>query len=55
MHVFIGADSSRFILGLAMLAVCAILTACTPPPDSDIPWNRPQPWEGSPMIPGMTP
>jgi len=21
--------------------------------DSDIPWNQPQPWEGSPTIPGM--
>ncbi len=23
--------------------------------DSDLPWNNPQPWEGSPMIPGMPP
>lgn len=21
--------------------------------DSDMPWNEPQPWEGSPYIPGM--
>ena len=21
--------------------------------DSDLPWNEPQPWEGSPFIPGM--
>lgn len=21
--------------------------------ESDIPWNQPQPWEGSPYIPGM--
>lgn len=21
--------------------------------ESDMPWNQPQPWEGSPFIPGM--
>ena len=42
---------------LAMLAMTVLLAGCKTPPDadneSDIPWNAPQPWEGSPMIPGL--
>ncbi len=34
-----------------------IMTGCATTPadrrESDIPWNQPQPWEGSPFIPGM--
>jgi len=30
-----------------------VLAGCATEQDSDIPWNSPQPWEGSPTIPGM--
>ena len=36
-------------LGSALLAGCATADDN----ESDIPWNSPQPWEGSPMIPGI--
>ena len=43
--------------GLVMLALLGFLAGCKTPPnaddESDIPWNAPQPWEGSPMIPGL--
>jgi ribonuclease PH len=43
-------------------ALIALLLACLPllagcvsaGADSDIPWNDPQPWEGSPAIPGLS-
>lgn len=43
---------------LAVLAVLAVLCAsgCAtrdPDAESDIPWNAPQSWEGSPYIPGL--
>ncbi|MBN1268010.1 MAG: hypothetical protein JXB04_00340 [Kiritimatiellae bacterium] len=44
-------------LGLLLAAACLVLAAgCATTGDdyeSEIPWNEPQPWEGSPMIPGM--
>ena len=53
----------RFVR-LLLLASCAIglaavLNGCATAGDEDetggseLPWNTPQPWEGSPMIPGM--
>ncbi|MDD4870015.1 MAG: hypothetical protein PHR77_05595 [Kiritimatiellae bacterium] len=30
-----------------------ILTGCATGQDTDMPWNTPQPWEGSPTIPGL--
>jgi hypothetical protein len=43
---------------LPVLTLCAALAAafcggCVTTDDSDIPWNAPQPWEGSPNIPGL--
>lgn len=38
---------------LLIAAVACVLGGCTTT-DSDIPWNAPQPWEGSPFIPGMS-
>ena len=35
-----------------LLVVCAGCT--TIPEDSAMPWNTPQPWEGSPSIPGLS-
>lgn len=42
------------VAGVAMWLI--LQTGCATPTDrrdSDIPWNQPQPWEGSPFIPGM--
>ena len=38
---------------LAMTILLLVVAGCAST-DSDQPWNNPQPWEGSPMIPGMT-
>ena len=41
------------LLGLALLAA-GLCAGCATPDDSDIPWNAPQPWEGTPFtMPGM--
>lgn len=40
-------------LGLAAGLISGCATANTDDSDSEIPWNTPQPWEGSPMIPGL--
>ena len=47
-------------LCLTLAALCLItggLAGCATTDadrrESDIPWNQPQPWEGSPYIPGM--
>ncbi len=37
-----------------ILAGVALLTGCaTLEDESDLPWNTPQSWEGSPSIPGL--
>lgn len=36
-------------LGAAALALCGCKTV-----ESDLPWNTPQSWEGSPFIPGLS-
>ena len=48
------AGSSRWgMAGIALLlVVCA--GCATIPEDSAMPWNTPQPWEGSPSIPGLS-
>jgi len=39
---------------LAILALCALLSGCaSPDSEAELPWNTPQSWEASPMIPGM--
>jgi len=46
----------RWLSLIALAALCALAAGCaTTDPDaaSDIPWNAPQPWEGSPQIPGL--
>jgi hypothetical protein len=44
-----------FLIMLAAAAVAFFCTGCTTPYDneSDIPWNTPQAWEGTPAIPGL--
>jgi len=50
---------NEYIRGLVCLLfagiVCVVCTSCGSPDgyDSDLPWNTPQSWEGSPMMPGM--
>lgn len=41
------------VLGLSLMACAAGGCATTDDTESDIPWNAPQPWEGSPYIPGF--
>lgn len=43
---------AAFLLFLAV--VLTVMTGCRTPPDSDMPWNTPQPWEGNPQVPGIT-
>jgi hypothetical protein len=45
----------RRLAALAALALWAWVAGCatTEAPNSDLPWNAPQPWEGSPLIPGL--
>lgn len=35
-------------------ALAAAGCASTPSDESAMPWNTPQPWEGSPTIPGLS-
>ena len=39
---------------LFLLAASCILVGCATTDDSDIPWNSPASWEGSPYIPGLS-
>jgi len=50
------AGSIRAGLILPLLAgfLCLAAGCATTVDDSDIPWNDPQPWEGSPAIPGLS-
>lgn len=49
---------STFASGCLMLIIALsvmLLSGCfSVPADSDIPWNEPQSWEGSPYIPGFS-
>ena len=37
-----------------VVGLCVLVSGCiTTGEESDIPWNDPQPWEGSPGIPGL--
>jgi hypothetical protein len=49
-----GSFGLKLVLPL-LLAVLSVAAGCaTTVNDSDIPWNDPQPWEGSPAIPGIS-
>jgi len=44
-----------FYVTLLLLVVVGFVTGCySVPADTDIPWNEPQGWEGSPYIPGFS-
>ena len=44
--------AGRLFALLAGLAAAVALSGCmTAPADNDMPWNKPQTWEGSPYLP----
>lgn len=47
------AERGRRLCWLLLLAGLLTAAGCAAPPDSDIPWSTPQPWEGAPSIPGF--
>lgn len=47
----------RLLILLAALALPLAFSGCAttdPERESDMPWNMPQSWEGSPAIPGLS-
>lgn len=40
---------------VVMLLMGALITGCATSGDSEMPWNVPQPWEGTIGLPGFTP
>ena len=45
----------RTLLLLSVLLGLVWLAGCASTDDSGMPWNIQQSWEGSPMIPGLSP
>lgn len=46
----------RYTIALLLLICCIGISGCAthdPDRESDMPWNMPQSWEGSPAIPGL--
>lgn len=41
----------RLLLAVLAASIAAIVTGCSSPTDSSIPWSRPAGWEG--QVPGM--
>lgn len=46
---------SRYILLISALVMVWLVTGCVSSHESDMPWNTPQPWEGTIGLPGFTP
>ena len=44
--------TAGWVFALAILG--GMLTGCSTADPSDVPWNVPQPWEGTPTLPGAT-
>lgn len=45
----------RYCVVLTVLfGVMLLLAGCATTEDSDIPWNSPAGWEGSPFVPGLS-
>ena len=47
-------QKSGYLLLFAFVLAFSIAGCYSVPADSDIPWNQPQGWEGSPHIPGFS-
>jgi hypothetical protein len=48
-------ELTRIMLVTTVIAMAmAMASGCATPHDSDIPWNSPASWEGSPYIPGFS-
>ncbi len=41
----------RLLLAVLTASIAALVTGCSTPSDSSIPWSRPAGWEG--QVPGM--
>ena len=50
---FSGRAAAWVAAALLAAALAAGSVGCVTPNDSDMPWNAPQSWEGSPTIPGF--
>lgn len=49
-------NRNRILLAVAVTLAIVFLAGCQTPPsddESEIPWNTPQDWESSPMLPGF--
>jgi len=44
----------KIVIALVLVSVAAFISGCATTEDSDIPWNEPASWEGSPFIPGLS-
>ncbi len=44
----------QIITAIGVLAAALSLSGCITTEESDIPWNAPAGWEGSPFIPGLS-
>lgn len=42
------------ITTVLLVATVTLVMGCATTDDSDIPWNSPASWEGSPYIPGLS-
>lgn len=46
----------QWLMGCLAVATMCLAAGCAsmdPDAESDLPWNTPQPWEGSPGLPGL--
>jgi hypothetical protein len=46
-------ETGRILLALAAAVLLTFLGGCATGGSSDMPWNTPQSWEGSPTVPGF--
>lgn len=44
-------STQRLLLAALAASIAALVTGCSTPSDSSIPWSRPAGWEG--QVPGM--
>jgi len=44
----------NIVITLVLLSAVAFISGCVTTEESDIPWNAPAGWEGSPFIPGLS-